>query len=109
MSTLGVATQGRSPHFFSLPATGLGKWSASLFILAVALVLVFNIVVLPAHLPEMAENAVGLTVFLGVLATGFTGLAAIVLKRERSWTAFLAVVVMLLVVAMNVAPFLFGE
>ncbi len=109
MSTLGVVSPKHPSRFFSLPSTSLGKWSARLLVLAIALTFLFNLVVLPAQLPEMAENAAGLTLFVCVLATGVTGLVAIVGKHERSWTAFAAVVVLLFVVAMNLGPLVFGE
>jgi F0F1-type ATP synthase membrane subunit a len=107
MSTSGVVAPKGVSSFLSMPTTVLGRWSAWLLVLSIVLVLVFNLVVLPAALPEMAENAVGLTLFTCFLASGVTGFLAIVMKHERSWVAFLATVLFLAVLAMNLGPILF--
>lgn len=107
MSTTGVVAPKQSSSFLSMPSTSLGKWSAWLLVLSIVLVLVLNLVVLPAALPEMTENIAGLTMFACVLASGATGLLAIVMKHERSWVPFLALVALVFVLAMNIGPMLF--
>lgn len=102
----GVTPQ-RGSGFLSLPSTGVGKWSAWLLAVSLALILLNNLVVMPqteqqANL-ELAQKAFNLAVFLCVAFAGVTGLFAIVMKRERSWAVFAAVLLFIVAVGLNLA------
>lgn len=98
----------RSAHrwasgFLALPSTRTGNWSARLLLLSLVLMLLNTTLVLPAieQRPgfELTQRSVSSVIMLFVLATGATGLFALVKKRERSWVAILAVLFFLTVIA----------
>jgi hypothetical protein len=103
-------TPQRGSGFLSLPSTGVGKWSAWLLVGSLVLILLNNLVVMPETERrislEFAQNAFNLTVFLCVALAGLTGLFAIVMQRERSWATFVAVILFIVVVGFNLAPYL---
>jgi hypothetical protein len=103
----------RASGFLSLPATEVGKWSAWLLLVSLGLILLNNLVVMPltkqgASL-ELVQRAFNLVVFLCVLSSGVTGLFAIVMRGERSWAVFLAVLLALAAAALNVGSLVRGR
>ncbi len=102
----GIAPR-RASGFWSLPSSGVGKWSAWLLVVSLAMILLNNLVVMPNTEPQasldLAQRACNLAVFLCVAFAGVTGLCAIPMKRERSWTVFVAVLLFIVVVAFNLA------
>lgn len=110
MDAQGPSTRRPSAGFFSLPSTGLGKWSAWLFVASLGLILLNNAVVMPwteragdMDLPQRVSN---LTVFLVVAAAGLTGLVAAITKHERSAVVFLSILLLAFALAMNLAELL---
>lgn len=103
-------TPKRASGFLSLPSTGVGKWSAWLLVVSLVLILLNNLLVMPVteqHTNlELAQKAFNLTVFLCVALAGVTGLFAIVMKRERSWAVFVAVLLFSMAVGLNLAAYL---
>ena len=103
-------TPKRASGFLSLPSTGAGKWSAWLLVVSLVLILFNNLVVMPETERqtslELAQRAFNLAVFLCVAFAGVTGLFAIVVKRERSWAVFVAVLLFIVAVGFNLAPYL---
>lgn len=101
-------TPKRGSSFWSLPSTGLGRWSAWLLLVSVGLILLNNIAVMPYTEPrpslEMVQRVFNLTVFLCVVSAGGLGLLAVVAKRERSWTLFLSVLLLILAMVLNLGP-----
>lgn len=101
-----------APGFLSQPATGVGRWSAWLLVVSLALVLLNNIVVMPETERNMAlelvQRLLNLSIFLCIVVTGLLGLWAIIMKRERSWVLFLSLLLLIFVVVMNVGPLLHG-
>jgi cytochrome bd-type quinol oxidase subunit 2 len=107
-----VGAPKRTTGFLSLPSTGVGKWSAWLLLVSIVLVLLNNLVVMP-HTEqrtslELAQRAFNLAVFLCIGLAGGTGLFAIVSKRERSWVAFVSVILLVVAIAFNLGPLLHG-
>lgn len=89
--------------FLSLPSTSIGKWSASLLILSLVLMLVNTFVVLPVTEQrtglELPQKVFSSAILLCVVSAGVTGLFALVMKRERSWAVVLSVLLFVLVMA----------
>ena len=106
MNTARTVAPKRPSGFLSLPSTRLGKWSAWILAITIALILVNNIALMPVAERtqglQLFQSVVKLAVLLGVVTCSITGLLAIAVKHERSWTAFLAIALLLFVVAMNV-------
>lgn len=102
-------TPQQASGFLSLPATGVGMWSAWLFVASLVLILLNNLVVMPVTEQqtnlEPAQKACNLGVFLCVAFAGVTGLFAIVMKRERSWAVFVAVLLFIVAVGFNLAAY----
>lgn len=100
-------TPNRESRFLSLPSTGIGKWSARLLLLSLVLMLL-NMVLAPAlqrtglELPQAVFN---LATFLCVVASGLSGLVAVVVKRERSWAVVAAVLGGILALGFELAEF----
>lgn len=95
--------------FLSLPSTGYGKWSARLLLVSLALILLNNVVVMPVTERQAdlahAQPAFNLVVGLCVIATGISGIAAALIKRERSWVVVLAVLLLIVAGAFDVGPY----
>lgn len=112
MSELEGGAPKRASGFLSLPSTGVGKWSAWLLLVSIVLVLFNNIVVMPRleqqASVELAQQAFNLAVFMCFFLAGLTGLFAIVSKRERSWVAFVSVLLLVVVAAFNAGPLFHG-
>jgi cytochrome bd-type quinol oxidase subunit 2 len=100
----------RASAFLSLPSTDVGKWSAWLLVVSLVLILLNNLVVMPKTEQqtslELAQNAFNLAVFLCVAFAGVAGLFAIVMKRERSWAVFAAVLLFIVAVGFNLGAYL---
>lgn len=103
-------TPKRASGFLSLPATGVGKWSAWLLVVSLVLILLNNLVVMPEteQRPslELTQKAFNLSVFLCVAFAGVTSLFAILMKRERSWVMFAAVLLFIVAVGFNLGAYL---
>jgi len=110
MNELEGVTPKRASGFLSLPSTGVGKWSAWLLLVSLVLILLNNLVVMPATEQQMSlelpQRAFNLAVFLCVAFAGGTALFAIVMKREHSWAVFVAVLLFIVAVGFNLAPHL---
>ncbi len=107
MDAHGPDTRRSSSGFFSLPSTGLGKWSARLLVASAVLILLNNAVTMPwterAGDLDLAQRTFNLTAFLVVAAAGLTGLVAAISKRERSAVVFLSILLLAFALAMNLA------
>ncbi|MCR4414686.1 MAG: hypothetical protein NUV77_19905 [Thermoguttaceae bacterium] len=105
----GVAPK-RASGFLSLPSSGVGKWSAWLLVVSLVLILLNNLVVMPNTERqtglELAQQAFNRAVFLCVAFAGVTGLYAIVMKRDRSWALFVAVLLFVVAVGFNLGAHL---
>lgn len=112
MGTPREAAPERTLGFMSLPSTATGRWSAWLLLLSIVLVLLNGLVVMPLTEQRVsldpAQRVFNLVVFLCLSAAGIAGLFAIVVKRERSWAAFLAVLLLVLATALNLGPLFHG-
>ncbi len=112
MSTHGVIAPKQPSGFFSLPATRPGKWSAWLLVISIAMILVNSVAVMPATEQasglDAVQSVVNLTVFLCTAAAGITGLLAMIMKHEHSWTIYVAVALLLFTLAMNLAELIRG-
>lgn len=77
---------------------------------SVALILLNNLVVMPETEQRaslaLAQKVFNLGVFLCVALAGVTSLFAIVMKRERSWVMFAAVLLFIVAVGFNLGPYL---
>ena len=100
----------RASGFLSLPSTSIGKWPAGLLVLSLVLILLNTLVVMPVTELrtglELAQNVFNFATFLCVASSGISGLLALVMKRERSWAVFVAVLLFILAVGLNLAPYL---
>lgn len=105
-----AGTQRRASGFLSLPSTNIGTWSAGLVLLSLVMILLNNLVAMPVTEQrtslELAQRVLNLTVFLGVAVAGVTGLFAVVMKRERSWAVLVAIVLFIVALGLNLAPYL---
>lgn len=85
----------RSSGFLTLPSTSIGKWSAGLLLLSVALMLLNTLLVMPMTEQrtglELAQAAFTWAVVLSLVSAGVSGLFALVVKHERSWAVIVAV------------------
>lgn len=112
MSTHGVVAPKQPSGFLALPVTRLGKWSAWLLVISIALILVNNVAVIPATEQasglDAVQSVVNLTVFLCAAAAGITGLLAMIMKHEHSWAVYVAVMLLLFALAMNLVELLPG-
>lgn len=110
MDAPGLATPNPSSGFFSLPSTGLGKWSAWLLVASLVLVLMNNLAVMPwteqAGGLDLAQSVFNLTVFASIAAAGLTGLVAVISKHERSAVVFLSILLLVFALAMNIGSLL---
>jgi len=101
-------TQKRSSGLASLPSTSIGRWSAWLLLIAVALILLNNLVVMPETEQrtglELAQQLFNLAAGLCIVFAGVTSLLAIVKKRERSWVLMLSVLLLVFALAFNLGP-----
>lgn len=107
---MGEPETGASPRaagFLSLPSTGAGRWSGWLLVASAALILLNNLVAMPLTEPrpdlETLQRVLNVTVFASLAVAGIVGLFAIVAERERSWIAFVPVVLLALALALNLA------
>ncbi len=93
----------RASRFLSLPATMIGKCSACLLLLSLLLILLNVFLVLPASEQrtglELPQVVVSFSILLCILSSGISGLFALVMKRERSWTVVVSVLSLIMVMA----------
>jgi len=98
------STRKRAAGFLSLPTTSIGKWSAGLLLLSLVMVLLNTIVVMPVTEQraglELAQTLYNAVTGMCVVASGVSGLFALVMKRERSWVVVVAVLVFASVIAL---------
>jgi hypothetical protein len=88
----------RKNPFLALPLTKLGRVSAGLFLVALA-VLVVNLFAHPGTRPSDPVAAVLIVSSLGALVTGAV---ALIWQHERSWAVWVATLLPVLVVASDV-------
>ena len=102
MAKARLATSG----FLSLPSSRLGRVAGWLLLLGVILVVLNTAVILPFTESRSGldawQLAVNLLVGGCVVAAGACGLAAMIFRRDRSWTLVVSIVVLGLVVVMIV-------
>jgi hypothetical protein len=110
MDNPGLVTPNPSSGFFSLPSSGLGKWSAWLLVASLVLVLINNLAVMPWTEQtgglDLAQSAVNLTVVACIAAAGLTGLVAVISKHERSAAVFSSILLLAFALAMNIGSLL---
>lgn len=108
MDTSNVSPPKPPSGVFSRPSTRLGRWSAWLFVMSLILILINNLIVMPyteqAGGLDLAQRIFNLTVFLWIAAAGLTGLVALIWKREHTVVVFLALLLLLFALAMNLMP-----
>ena len=96
----------RASRLFSLPSTRVGKWSSALLAISFVLVVLNTAVVQPITEARVglhaAQSIYNVVVGLFVVGSGISGLYAVVLKRERSWTVILAVLILTAVIILMV-------
>jgi cytochrome bd-type quinol oxidase subunit 2 len=108
MSNTRAAEPERRDDFFALPSTSMGRVSLNLLLAGVVAVVVNNVAVMPfteGRQPALdsVQWVVNTVVASIVLVAGAAGAWALVRQHERSWLVVLAVVLALLVLALNIA------
>jgi peptidoglycan/LPS O-acetylase OafA/YrhL len=88
----------KGSHFFALPATKLGRVSAGLFLVVLA-VFVANLFVHPGTRPV---DLVAAVLIVGVSGAFLTGAVALIVHHERSWAVWVATLLPALVLATDV-------
>jgi len=105
------ATTSHSMGFLTRPSSVPGRVSVILFIIAIVLIALNASVIDSLSLNGAVSSGVaiafGIMVGICVLATGISGLIAIIFKRERSWVVFVATVVPLVVLGNEILQLLF--
>jgi uncharacterized membrane protein len=90
--------------FLSPPSSRLGRVSGWLLLLGVILVALNTVVILPFSQRRPGLDAwqavVNLVVGGCVVAAGVSGVVAVVVRRDRSWTLLVSTIVLVLVVVM---------
>lgn len=90
----GLSGPSAGPHasrFLGMPASVIGRSAASLSLVVVASVVFMATVVEPAQ--PAWRYAFGIFVVATVVATAAVGLAAVILRHERSWAVVLPTLV----------------
>ncbi len=109
--TAQISPTSHKQSFFSRPSTRLGWWSFGLGVLFILLFLVNSFVFMPLQTNEPWQQIVlpfyGIFMLLCGLASGATGLIAILRRGERSWLAWLPVLFALWVLFMVFGEILF--
>ena len=87
--------QTSASHFMEAPHSRLGKWSAGLMILFVAMYLVNAVVLMPTSGEAMWHRTImpvyGVSMILCGITAGVTGTIAVIRQNERSWVVWLAI------------------
>ena len=78
-----------------LPKTSLGKWSVSLAIVCIMLLVLLMVLIGQSGMERgsVVANILGISLIISGIAALVTGLISIIKAKERSILAFLAVVV----------------
>ena len=92
--------------FLSLPSSRLGRFAGWLLVVALVLIALNTAFILPFTRSrpglDAVQSAVNLLAGGSLVVSGATGLLAMILQRDRSWTLVSSVVLLLLVFLMVV-------